>query len=89
MKITESKLSGKQRLLFVKQEAEAAIKQAQLATAEALAKYQTVIAALQDTKNKALEPYITKLEAATEAYYYALDEPDSCTACLQPTSCYD
>ena len=55
-------------------EAEAAIKQAQLATAEALAKYQTVIAALQDTKNKALEPYITKLEAATEAYYYALDE---------------
>ena len=54
--------------------AEAAIKQAQLATAEALAKYQTVIAALQDTKNKALKPYIKKLEAATDDYYEKLDE---------------
>ena len=55
-------------------EAEAAIKQAQLATAEALAKYQTVVAALQDTKNKALQPYIAKLNKATKAYYEALDD---------------
>ena len=54
-------------------EAEAAIKQAQLATAEALAKYQTVVAALQDTKNKALDPYITALNQATTQYYKALD----------------
>ena len=53
-------------------EAEAAIKQAQLATAAALAKYQTVLAALQDTKNKALQPYIAKLETATDEYYNAL-----------------
>ena len=55
-------------------QAEAAIKQAQLATAEALAKYQTVVAALQDTKNKALQPYIARLNKATQDYYFALDE---------------
>ena len=49
-------------------EAEAAIKQAQLATAEALVKYQTVVAALQDTKNKALKPYVTALKDATDDY---------------------
>ena len=55
-------------------EAEAAINAAKLATAEALAKYQTVVAALQDTKNKALDPYITALNKATNQYYKALDE---------------
>ena len=54
--------------------AEAAIKEAELKTAAALAKYQMVIAALQKTQDRVLAPYKQRLQWTTTAYYKALDE---------------
>ncbi len=54
-------------------EAEAAIKEAELRAATALANYQKVLVALQGVKDDVLTPYINRLNTATTEYYAALD----------------